>query len=64
MQIAGIKIKALIRQSIKESMIRNPKERTRGKAEKNKTEKPSITAKALITIPLPMVFRAILMAAE
>lgn len=61
-QIAGTKINAEIRHKNIETMIRNAKDRIKGKADKNNTEKPTITEKALIIIPLPVVFKLMLIA--
>ena len=60
--MAGINTSALIRQKKSDKMISIANERIKGKAEMNNTEKPSITEKALMLIPLPTPVMALLMA--
>lgn len=57
--IAGISNKALIRHEKIETTTNTPKNRRGAKLENIKTEKPTITEKALITIPLPAVFKVL-----
>jgi hypothetical protein len=58
--IAGMNINAHTRQRNSESMINKANDWMSGKEEKNKTANPSITAKALIQIPRPMVFNVMI----
>lgn len=60
--IAGISNKALIRQEKIEIVTNPPKKRRGAKLENNSTENPTITETALITIPLPAVFKVFVIA--
>jgi len=60
--IAGISNNALIRQEKIETTTNTPKKRRGAKLEKINTEKPTITEKALNTIPRPVVFSVTIIA--
>ena len=59
---AGINNRALIRQEKMDTTINTPKKRSGAKPEKINAAKPTITEKALKTMPLPEVFNVLEMA--
>ena len=62
MHIDGININAHIKQSKSDIIMRNAKDRIKGKADRNNIEKPTITENAFMVIPIPVVVKLVVIA--